>query len=98
MTLAFTSRPSMTSALQVIGVAGVARDMAEGWRCAVNADWPPEIGDTPDYPCGSGVFMRYLLYAFLNDTSIQDEFLNFVMSVPDSNFIYKSAETVSSID
>ena len=51
-------------------------------------------GDPDDYSCGSGVFWRYLLRGFGENSALRTEVLSLVSSDPENNAIYKSAKNV----
>jgi hypothetical protein len=47
-----------------------------------------------DYSCGTGVFWRYLLRAFEQNSALRTEVLKWVADDPENNAIFKSAENV----
>ena len=49
-------------------------------------------GDPDDYSCGSGVFWRYLMRGFKENSELRTEILTWVKNEPTTNAIYKSAE------
>ena len=49
-------------------------------------------GDPDDYSCGTGVFWRYLLRGFEQNSALRTEVLNWIANDPENNAIYKSAE------
>lgn len=49
-------------------------------------------GDPDDYSCGTGVFWRYLLRGFEQNSALRTQVLNWVANDPENNAIYKSAE------
>ncbi len=52
-------------------------------------------GDPDDYSCGSGVFWRYLLRGFNQNSQLRTEILSWITNEPTTNAIYKSAEHAS---
>jgi hypothetical protein len=51
-------------------------------------------GDPDDYSCGTGVFWRYLLRGFEQNSALRTQVLNWVANNPENNAIYISAENV----
>jgi hypothetical protein len=49
-------------------------------------------GDPDDYSCGSGVFWRYLLHGFDQNSALRTEILSLVAGDPQNNAVYVSAE------
>ena len=50
--------------------------------------------DPDDYSCGTGVFWRYLLRGFEQNSALRTEVLKWVADDPENNAIFKSAENV----
>jgi hypothetical protein len=85
------SNPEVES--QAISIAGgVLSHMVDKNGVMAYSDGFDVHGDPDDYSCGSGVYWRYLLRGFNQNSTLHKQLLDFVITEQEKNSVYVSAE------
>jgi hypothetical protein len=81
-----------TDQTRAIAIAkGVLLHLVDDCGVMPSSDGFDNHGDPDDYSCGSGVFWRYLLHGFDQNSALRAELLSLVADDPHGNAVYVSA-------